>query len=250
MKKQICLLLFFMTLAIFPTVHVKSYDDMEKTYVVDNADLFTKEQELAYEEDIKRWKNIYGADVYVITLNSLGEKTSEEYVTEYYDTEQQGNDGVVFLVITKENNSLNIHTYGTFDDGTITQEEVEFMKEVLSPMIAEKNYDKAMELCEETLESSLYMSLSLVKFFKHLETPDTLYNIGFVSKIVANAILVIFPIGISFLIVLPFMKRAKKKLTSVEYKESAGNYIKPGSITVTRQDDILLYRKKHTYPRV
>lgn len=246
MKTHIFILLFLMVIIIIPSIEVQAMEE-EQVYVIDKADMFTEEQETVYEDDLHYFEYVNGVHTYIITADSVSEKTAEKYVAKYFDAEKQGDNGTVFLMISKEDNAFRIQAYGSVEDKEITKEEVEHMTEILSPMIAKKEYDQAIEKYGKMLESSLYTPLWWQKFSDGLDkNADGMEKGTYIVGMILN---VVMSVGISLLIVLPFMKHYKKKLTSVEYKESARNYIKPGSITVTRKDDILLYRKKHAIPR-
>lgn len=111
--------------------------------VVDQIDLLTDQEEQALTEKAAAFQAEYGMDVVIVTNQSLGSKTPEQYADDYYDYNGYGYDGVLFL-LSMEYRDWYISTSG---DGiyAITDYGIEKLGDVVVPHLKNGNYYKAFD---------------------------------------------------------------------------------------------------------
>lgn len=79
MKKRILLLLLCFSLLLPVTVHAAN------PKVIDDADLLTNQETDLLESSAQSLADTYQMDVVILTVDSLGGKTSEAYADDYFD---------------------------------------------------------------------------------------------------------------------------------------------------------------------
>ncbi len=101
--KKIAVLVLFMLLLVPFSIRA------DKTYVVDQADLLTQEEEAELEAKLQSVSDQVNADVVVLTVNNIEEEDLDEYADDFFDYNGYGRgdyyDGVLLLL-------------DLFDDGT------------------------------------------------------------------------------------------------------------------------------------
>ena len=70
--------------------------------VIDSADLLTLNQEVLLETSAASLGDTYGMDVVILTVDSLGGKSPQDYADDYYDENGYGDDGMLFLISMEE----------------------------------------------------------------------------------------------------------------------------------------------------
>lgn len=111
--------------------------------VVDQVDLLTDPEEQALTEKAAALQTQYGMDVVIVTNQSLGSKTPEEYADDYFDYNGYGTDGVLFL-LSMEYRDWYISTAG---DGiyALTDYGVQQLGETALPYLGDGDYYKAFD---------------------------------------------------------------------------------------------------------
>lgn len=137
-KLSALLLSLIILLSLALTVSAETPD-----LVVDQIDLFTDEEELALTEKAAALQSQYGMDVVIVTNQSLGSKTPEEYADEYFDYNGYGADGVLFL-LSMEYRDWYISTAG---DGiyALTDYGIEKLGDQVVPYLGSGDYYKAFD---------------------------------------------------------------------------------------------------------
>ena len=83
--------------------------------IIDNADLLDAAEESALEETARLLRETYDMDVVILTVNSLGGKTPQEYADDYYDENGYGcgvEKSGLLLLISMEERDWYISTSG------------------------------------------------------------------------------------------------------------------------------------------
>ena len=99
MKKKMTVLLVCMLLLsalVFPVSAETG------SYVTDQAGLLLPEEIASLEEKAAALSADYGIDAVILTVNSLGGQTAQNYADDYYDNSGYGDDGVLFLLAMAE----------------------------------------------------------------------------------------------------------------------------------------------------
>ena len=82
------------------------------SYIVDDAGLLYSNEAAALEEKAAALSATYGIDAVILTVDSLGGVTAQNYADDYYDHNGYGEDGVLFLLAMEER-EWYIYTCGT-----------------------------------------------------------------------------------------------------------------------------------------
>ena len=189
--------------------------------VVDNADLLTDNEEADLETKLNTVTEKYKAEVAVLTVSDLEEKTPQEYADDFYDYNGYGygdnDDGVLVLFKPGEEGEreLYITTHGTAIDA-LTDGDINTILYAMKDYCVSEDYVGAfnayVEKCDELL------SPPTVPLFW---IPVCL-AVGFVLSLIITGIMT-------------------ASLKSVRSQSSAKEYVRQGSMMLTGQQDIFLY---------
>ena len=98
-RKILCLILCLMLLS---SLCLTAGASSTQSYVIDNAELLSSEEEAALEEKIQSIRQEYAVDVVILTVDSLDGKTPQDYADDYYDYNGYADDGLLFLLSMEE----------------------------------------------------------------------------------------------------------------------------------------------------
>ncbi len=237
MKKLMRKALAFMTagmLALLPlagTAYAEEGFHSEYARLMDAADLLTDAEEaeiLAALDEISERQKV---DVAIAAVDSLDGKDVQSYADELYEYCSFGygdaHDGFM-LLISMEERDWYITTEG-YGITAITDAGIEHLGSVMSDNLSAGNYAAAFMDFAETGDEMITQAKDGSPY-------------GAEDKSV-NAIMIL---GISFVLALVVSSivvgRMKAELKSVQMERSAANYIREGSMQLTKQQDLFLYR--------
>ena len=205
----------------------------------DNATLLSSEQADELLAKLNEVSENHGVDIVVVTVNSTGDKTAEEYADDYYDYNGYNTTGGVLLLLSMGDRQWHISTTGS-GIYAITDAGRETMSEKFVSYLSDGEYfDGFMtfaDLCD--------------KYFTKYETDGTGYDVGDLPKDdfdVAFNLLICLVIG--FVIGLITVLVMKGKLKSVKMQNYAGDYVVNGSMHINGQSDTFLYANVVSTPR-
>lgn len=192
--------------------------------VFDEADLLTASEELTLEQRLMEVSRAYEAQIVVYTIPYLESGDVYSYVDIVYDSMGFGygenRDGVILLVC------MNPREYMILSNGfagvAIDHSLIEYMGENIVPDLSDGNYADAFHnfanMCDYHLNG--YIN-------------GYPYDAGFwlIASLIIGAVVALIAVLIM-----------RSKLKSVRWQNQAANYVKPGSMKVTLQEDIYLYR--------
>ena len=192
--------------------------------VFDEADLLTASEEIALEQRLMEISRAYQAQMVVYTIPYLEGGDVDSYVDIVYDSMGFGygvnRDGVLLLVCMdpREYMILSNGFAGVAIDNSL----IEYIGENIVPDLSDGNYATAFHIFADTCAYHLDGYINGYP-----------YDAGFwlIASLIIGAVVAL----ISVLIM-------RSKLKSVRWQNQAANYVKPGSMTVTLQEDIYLYR--------
>ncbi|MBP5303322.1 MAG: TPM domain-containing protein [Clostridia bacterium] len=206
-------------------------------YFIDEADLVGSYSESELNQKLEKLSKEYQCDIAIVTVDSLGSRTPVEYADDYfdyngfgYDTTQDG----VALIIGMENRDWHITTTGaaihTFTDYGITYIGDQFVSYLSDGQYAD-GFNEFADQCASFLSyedstGKVYDTNNKVKTPASLE--DILKDIG-------------IALIIGLIIGLVLVSRLKAQLKSVRFQPDANNYLRPGSMVLTNQQDLFLY---------
>lgn len=223
------LILLMLCLLLAQTVSATSTDLM-----VDEADLLTIEQEASLEEKLEELGAKYQVDVVIVTTDTLYGKSPRVYADDYYDTHGYGENGVL-LLISMEDNDWYISTCG-YGITAFTDAGIEYIGEQVTEHLSHGEYKAAFEEFIEQCDD----------FLRQAETGDP-YDSGNLPKgDFPWGSCILFAVVAGLVVAVIVIVCLKRQLKSVRREDSAGNYVRPGSLQLTASGDIFLY---HTVTR-
>ncbi|MCI7145611.1 MAG: TPM domain-containing protein [Clostridiales bacterium] len=200
---------------------------------VDDAYLLSEEQGEALNDKLDEISERQNCDVCIVTVNSLGNKTSTEFADDYYDYNGYGlgkNYDGIMLVLSMEDRDWAITTCG-YGITAFTDAGQEYIMDRVLPSLGEDDYvtgfDKFANQCDIFIEQA-----RTDKPYDKGHMPDSMTARAYVMLII--------PCFIAALII-SFVKRSRKKksLKMVKKKAGAREYI--GSVDIREKRDKFLY---------
>ena len=232
MIKRLYIVLLALLLSVFFVHPVLAAKDAPR--LIDKAGLLSdseKEELLAKLDEISERQQ---TDLVVVTRKSLKGKSPMEFADDFYDNKGygfgDGKDGILFL-ISMEERDWYISTKG-FGITAVTDAGREYMSEQFLDDLKEGEYAAAFtmfaQLCDDYLTQAKtgkpYDVDNLPKEpFEFFGGIITTLVIGFLISFIATGIM-------------------KSKLKSVHRQSAADNYVKKGSMKLTKENDLFLYR--------
>lgn len=257
--------IFFKTVALILTVFslfsvfCTGAFGFNDTLVYDNGALLSDDEEALLQSQLSALSTKYDISLVVVTVDTLGGKTDEEYADDFYDYNDYKDDGALCLLVFSESNAkgenkLYVSTKGTcisaFSDADID----EYCQRVLQYLSDRDFYSVFKEFTnfsDSELSSSgdnsdtndgyyysneYYNSDEYKEYMKGYRIKQTLIRLAI--AVVIGAVAGLTGVGVM-----------KSKHKSVKMQTGASRYIKPGSMVLTKSDDIFLYRTVTATPK-
>lgn len=208
----------------------------ESNRVIDEADIIGTSEETKLGSKIKDIQKD-NFDVVILTVNSLGSKSAQDYADDYYDYNNYGFDseqsGVLFL-ISKGDRKYHISTKGA-GIKAFTDYGIDRVKDEIKPYLSDGKY---FEACDEFLTITKDF-LAAYKDGKPYDT-NNLYN-----EEIDYVVLEIIALVISFVIALISVGVMKWRMNTARPKGYAGEYVKNDSFKLMQEKDIFMYSNVH-----
>ena len=229
MKKRIFSLIGILLLAVCLIRPAFAFGGVVR--LVDEADLLTDSEEAALSAKLDEISLRQNLDVVIVTVDSTGERTATEYADDTYDDRGYGEDGVL-LLISVDNREWAVSTSG-YGITAFTDAGLDYLTDQFADQMSAGEWNDVFHsfagLCDEFITQAKtgapYDAGNLPK------KPFTPLLTGLVSS------------GIGFIISFFRMNKWKNQLYSVEAKAEAKEYVKGGSLKLTEQRDLFLYRR-------
>lgn len=236
-SKKLMTILFALFLGVFgifgiSSATVSAAGDLPR--LVDIADLLSDSEETALLEMLDEISERQRVDVVVVTVDSLEGKSATQYADDFYYEYGYGfgdeGDGILFLISIGDRDWC-MSTKG-FGITAFTDAGQAYMSGLFVSDLTEGNYAAAFttfaELCDE--------------FITQADT-GVPYDVDNLPKEpFAFGMWLAVSFGIAFVIALIVTGMMKGQLKSVSSQSQADNYIKDGSMQLTRNNDLFLYR--------
>ena len=206
--------------------------------LVDDADLLTSGDEYTIVSKLDSISEKWQLDVVIVTNQSLGGKTVDQYADDFFDYNGYGygeNDDGILLLVSMDTREWAISTYGRAIQ-IFTDRTQEVISETFLSYLSEGDYYggflRFADMCDSTMENyqngeSQYESTGRAPF-------------GWVSAFFWSAIA-----GLAVGVIVALSLRSQ--LTSVKPQAMASAYSKPGSLKLTERSESFLY---HNITRV
>lgn len=219
MKKIICVLFALVMCISLSSVCLAK----DPSRLVDAADILTDAEEetlLAQLDEISERQEL---DVVIVTVETVGAKSMQEYADDYYDEMGYSGDGILLLVATEEGarGEVWISTCGYGID-VLSDSDIDDVLDTFAKQYRIGNYLKAFGNFAIDCDTLITEEYESDKF-------DPVF-----SGVIAVAVgLVVALIGTGIM---------KGKLKSVRFRSEATEYVKSGSLNVSESRDFFLYR--------
>lgn len=229
MKKRILSLLGILFLAMCLIQPAFASDGIAR--LVDEADILTDSEEAALSAKLDEISLRQNLDVVIVTVNSIGDRTATEYADDTYDYSGYSDDGVLLLISIDEREwAVSTSGYGIT---AFTDAGLDYLTDQFADQMSDGEWNDAFHsfawLCDD--------------FITQAKTGSP-YDAGNLPKKPFTPILTgLVSLGIGFVIAFFRMNKWKNQLYSVQAKAAAKEYVKGGSLRLTEQKDLFLYRR-------
>lgn len=222
--------------------------------LVDEAALLSEEEQKDLQSTLDEISERQKADIVVVTVNSMDGKTAMEYADDFYDQNGYGygddHDGALLLVCM-ETRDWHITTTG-FGITAITDAGIESISENFLGDLSNANYEAAFTTFATQCDAFFTQAKTAEPYdtgFLPEDSYETGYDTRSVSKDPFGAGQLLLSFGAAFLIALIAVSVMKSRLKSVRGQYAADDYIKKGSMQLTKQTDLYLYKQVHRVVR-
>lgn len=199
--------------------------------LVDDADLLTSQEEQYLRNRLNEISDQYNLDVVIVTIESLYGESAQSYADDYYDYNGYRPDGILLLVSIQDRYwAISTTGYGitAFTDAGLAYLEDQFIDD-----LSDGAYSDAFQTFAQTCEELIIQAQS-----------GRPYDVGNLPKAPfqpVKSLLISLLIGlVAALIVTGIMAG---QLKTVRPKGSATDYVRSGSMELTRSADLFLYRR-------
>ncbi len=266
MKKLLSLV--FCTLIIISfsvTAFAYDYSGNGRTALInDFADLISQDDANTLNNKLEQLSELYSCEVAILTVNSTDGKDITEFADDYYDYNGFGygdNDDGIMLVVDMGGREFAITTHGTaidiFTDYNLSQVENAFVGE-----LSAGNYTNAFiafyESCEKIFIDYEYYQNNYDGGYVYFPdddgvTSDDYYdnndNSGNGIAEIFSLKWIIISVVTGIIIAVIYTSVLQSQLKTVKSKPSASDYVVPGSVQITQQRDVFMYRDVKKTPK-
>lgn len=201
--------------------------------LVDEADLLTSGEEAKLLKQLDQISEAHQCDVAVITLTSTGGRDAQSVaddVYDYYGFGMGSGDSGILLLISMAERDWVISTYG-FGIEAFTDAGMDYMADEFVPSMSDGDYSEAFEcfasLCDDFLEQA--------------ESGEP-YDVGHLPRKPLSPVWIFVSIGVGAVVALIIVSAMAAGLKTVNRKNNAADYTRPGSLQLQQSYDMFLYR--------
>jgi len=232
MKKKLFTILFVLLLSMLPVFPVFAASDLPR--LVDDADLLSDDEESDLLGQLDEISERQQLDVVVVTVDSLEGATATEYADDFFDENGYGfgeeRDGILFLISMGERDwAISTTGYGIT---AFTDAGQAYMTERIVSDLSDGYYADAFtsfaNLCDDFITQA------------NTGEPYDVDNLPEEPFSVVGCLIITLPIA--FVISLVVTGIMRMGLKSVGSQSGADDYMKKGSMKVTKKNDLFLYR--------
>ena len=256
-KKLICLLLCFVLL---PVCAVRAVNDPSLPRVVDEAGILTDSEITSLTDTIGQISGEFQMDVVIVTVNSIGYKSAQDYADDYYDDNGYGagsDYSGVLLLISMDDRQWWISTCGDAIYA-ITDYGVQALFSEMKPYLSADRFYEAFESYLDALPQYFEAFAdgdpidSNIGFYDGSDSysPGTAEDVVFYddgeSSFLGNT-LISLVIGLVVGLIAILIMRSS--MNTKRPQHSAGDYLKQGSFQLTVHRDMFLYSNVSKTPR-
>lgn len=232
MKKKFCTIFFALLLSLLMAFPAFAESDMQR--FVDEAGLLTDSEGKELLGQLDEISERQQVDVVVVTVDSLDGMSAMEYADNFYEANDYGfgeeRDGILFL-ISMEERDWWMSTSG-FGITAFTDAGLEYISEMIISDLSEGDYAWAFttfaDLCDD--------------YITQAKTGEP-YDVDHLPKDpLVLLVFLVMALAVGFVISLIATGIMRLKLRSVYSKTEADSYVKKGSLKLTVENDLYLYK--------
>ena len=149
--RKICISLLLILYIVLITLNSNATGSSDESKLVnDEAYIISSKKASELETKLKAIKEKYRFSVVIVTVNSTGYSTAEVFADDYFDYNDYGTDGILFL-INMGTREWHMSTSGrgiTY----FTDYGLERMDEIIVPFLRDGKYDEAMQKFADVAE--------------------------------------------------------------------------------------------------
>ena len=202
----------------------------------DSAEVLTEDENSELEASLEELSVRQSFDVTIATIDSLeseGYTSMEEYADDLYDYCQFGygadRDGVLLLVSTGDR-KWHISTCG-YGITAFTDAGIQYLGEQMKPFMADGDYAAAFRTFVQW--SDTYIDAARA---------GRPYDVKTLPRDPLSPMYLVLAVGIGLVLAWVIVSVMKSQLRSVAFQENAASYVREGSMKLTNQRDLFLYR--------
>ncbi len=242
-----CLFLSVMAAVGQPFLRVEA-EEVERLNVVDEVGLLTDTEKGTLSALIKEISRKQSCDIVIVAVpaRQLNGQNIQDYADDYFDYNGYGigsdASGILLMLSMDEDGHgkywISTHGYGIT---AFTDAGIDYIGDAIVPYLKEKDYVETFNVFAEQCDDFLTKAREGTPYdVNNMPKEPFEWGLKLVIALVAGIV-----IG---LIVVSTMRA---KLKTVRPAKSAANYIRTGSMHLTRQSDIFLYRNvtRHARPK-
>lgn len=207
------------------------------SFVQDAADLLSSDEESLLLDKLESISTDYDFDVAVATVQSTDGVAMNKFTDTFFDENGYGtgddHDGILFMISIGDREwHITTHGYGMT---VFNQDGLDYLKEQVEPLLKDEDFYGAFDTYADQCQLFLEQAATGEPYDASTLPQEPLSPMW-------------FPISLGIGLVLAFLctMGMRSQLKSVRAKDSAVDYVRPGSMDLTRSNDIFLY---HTVTR-
>lgn len=235
MKKKI--LFTLLTVCLIFGVMVLSVAAANQPLLCDEADLLSDYEENMLLEKLRNVKQTCAMDVVVVTVESIGFYTPQEYADNFYDKNGYAEDGLLLLV-SMEESDWYISTCG-YAITAFTDAGIQYIGDQITPYLSDEEYADAFSEFVKQCEAFVAQARTGDPYDIH-NLPKEPFNV-----LIAAGIALI----IGFLVAIIYTSGLKNQLKTVRKQTAAFSYVRDGSVSINKSRDLFMYRNISRTPR-
>ena len=240
MKKKLLsfILAFLLCVSLVPA----ALADSDKSIVYDQEGLFDEFDTEIINGKLAELNRIYSVDVAVVTTFSLDGKTAEEYADDFYDENDIGqgeNKDGILLLISENERVWAISTSGSCID-VFTDDDLDYIAGNLLPYLSDEDWSGAAISFADDCGPCL--SAYEPDEGNYSDDTDDDYDYDYTPSVMYfNSVWLIGSLLVGLIVALIVTLSLKRGMKSVRMKSSAADYLRAGSFTPGRREDLFLY---------
>ena len=240
-KRLSKLVIFFLSLfLLFPVktvlaeeANIDDTSDLVYPRLLDDAGLLTDAEAAELLNQLDEVSERQNFDVVIITVDSLGDETAQQFADEVYEACGYGygedHDGIL-LLISMEDRDWAISTTG-YGITAFTRSGQEYLVDQFKPDLSDGNYLKAFQIFVEKSDDFLTQAAN-----------GEPYGKGNMPYIPLSWLHIVIAAGIGLLIGGITVGGMAGDMKSVRKQAAAKDYLREGSLNLTDSRDVFLYR--------